>query len=216
METSERRLITLQGASKACLCAIIFASLLLGAESLLWDWRHSEALTSKQSLRHAKVSNPEREAIARAIANQLKPALGGLGGQTEEELEDVALDTPVKLIDLNGDGTPEVIAQGTVAEGCSPTGNCPFWILQKSGREYRSLISQEAVQSFTIQPSRSNGFSDIVVKMHGSATESTLRLLRYGDGKYCEAECYYENWSVLEGKTVHELKEPRLTPCAEK
>jgi hypothetical protein len=196
---------------------VLSASLLLGAESLQWDWRHSEALTSKQSLRHAKVTIAERAAIAKAIADQLKPDMGGLGGMTDRELEEIALDTPVKLVDLNGDGTPEIIAQGTPQDGgCSPTGNCRFWVFQKSDREYRLLFYREAIQSFTLQPSRSNGFTDIIIRMHRSATESTLTLLQYREGRYYQMGCYDANWSVLEGNSVHELKEPRLTPCVEK
>jgi hypothetical protein len=168
-------------------------------------------------LQHAKVTDDERAAIARAIAGQLKPDMGGLGGMTEQELEDVSLDTPVKLVDLNADGTSEVIAQGTFQEGgCSPTGNCRFWIFQKSGHEYKLLIAQEAIQSFTLQPTHSNGFRDIVVRMHGSATDSTLKLLQYRDGTYHDAGCYDASWSVLEGSAVHELKEPRLTRCSGK
>ncbi|MGO8786879.1 MAG: hypothetical protein ACLQVL_05780 [Terriglobia bacterium] len=211
------RVITLQGAIIAGVCAVIFASLTLAADDFQWDWRHSEALTSKQSLRHAKVSATERAAIARAIANALKPEIGGMGGESQQELEDNAVDTPVKLVDLNGDGVAEVIAQGTPEDGgCSPTGNCRFWIFQKSGNEYRPLFYREAIQSFTLQQSRSNGFTDLVIRMQGSATESTLWLLRYSEGKYQESGCYDANWSVLEGGAVHELKEPRLTPCAEK
>ena len=216
MQIREKRLVNIQETFKAGFCAVIFASFILGAESFQWDWRHSEALTAKQSLRHAKVSSAERAAIARAIADQLKPEMGVVG-MSEQDLEEIAFDTPVKLIDLNGDGTPEVIAQGTPQDGgCSPTGNCRFWVFQKSDHEYRLLISLEAIQSFTLQPSRSNGFSDIVARMHGSATESTLRLLQYREGRYQEAGCYDANWSVLEGDTVHELKEPRLTPCSKK
>jgi len=40
--------------------------------------------------------------------------------------------------------------------------------------------------------------------------------LQYRDGRYYEAGCYDANWSVLEGDTVHQLKEPRLTPCGGK
>jgi hypothetical protein len=214
MPTIERRLIILRGTFKACFCAVILASLMLGAESIQWDWRHSEALTFKQSLRHAKVTGTERAAIARAIANQLKPELGGLGGECEQELEDNALDTPVKLVDLNGDGTPEVVAQGTPEDGgCSPTGNCRFWIFQKSDYEYKLLFYQEAIQSFTIQRSRTNGFSDIVISTHGSADQSGIRLLRYSEGRYDYAGCWGAYWYVMEGDTRHELKEPRLIPC---
>jgi hypothetical protein len=216
MPTSGARVITWQATINACFFALIFASLISGAESFQWDWRHSEALTSKQSLRHAKVTSAERTEIARAIADQLKPDMGGLGGMTEQELEEIALDTPVKLVDLNGDGTAEVIAQGTPQDGgCSPTGNCRFWVFQKSDREYRLLFYREAIQSFTIQPGHSNGFNDIVVKTHSSATQSTLRLLQYRDGGYYEAGCYDANWSAAEGNAIRQLKEPRLTPCGE-
>jgi hypothetical protein len=208
--------VTAQRVFNVCFCTIILAPLLLGQESFQWDWRHSEALTSKQTLSRAKIDNAGRDAIARAIAVQLQPSMGGLGGLTGPELEQTALDTPVKFVDLNGDGTAEVIAQGSTEEGCSPTGNCPFWIFQKAGQEYKLLLSQNSVEAFNIEKNRSDGFSDIVAKTHGSATDSTVRLWKYHQGTYREAACYDANWSVPGGATGRELKEPRLTPCAEK
>jgi hypothetical protein len=200
------------GLLAACFYGVSLASLMLGADDFQWDWSHSDALTSKQALRRTKVSTAERAAIAKAIAIQLMPDMGGLGGRTEPELEDTALNTPVKLVDLNGDGTPEVIAQGTPEDGgCSPTGNCRFWVFQKSGDEYKPLVSLEAIQSFTIQGSRLNGFSDLVVKMYVSSAESTLKLLRYNDGRYQEVGCYKADWSAGDGR--HVLKAPRLAPC---
>ena len=212
METRSRRGIMWCGILTACFCGISLASMMLGAEDFQWDWKHSDALTSKQALRRAKVSTAERAAIAKAIAIQLMPDMGGMGGRTEPELEDTALDTPVKLIDLNGDGALEVIAQGTLEDGgCSPTGNCRFWVFQKSGVEYKPLISLEAIQSFTVQGSRLNGFNDVVVKTFVSSAESTLKLLRYNDGRYHEVGCYKADWSAGDGR--HVLKEPRLAPC---
>jgi hypothetical protein len=197
----------------ACFCVLLSSSF-LSAESVKWEWRHSKYL--EQTLRQAKVEDAERTAIAEAIANQVgpyRPEMKFMGIDSEQRLRDAILDTRIELVDLNDDGVPEVIAQGTLKEGCSPTGNCAFWIFQKSGREYRLLASRGAVQTFQVQRSRSNGFSDIVVEMHGSATERTLRLLQYGRGKYHVAGCYDANWTVLEGDTVRELKEPLLTPC---
>jgi hypothetical protein len=214
MQMMKEGLITRRGILKACFYAIIFASLLLGADSIQWDWRRAEALTSKQSLRHAKLAAPERDAIAKTIAEELQPEMPEID---LPQLEDIALDAPVKLVDLNGDGAPEVIAQGTPGDGgCSQAGNCRFWVLQKSGREYKLLFYQADVQSFTLQSGRSNGFMDIVVKTNGSATESTVRLLQYREGTYREAACSVANWTVREGNAVHELSEPRLTPCTEK
>jgi hypothetical protein len=198
----------------ACFSVVLLVSLAEGAQDFQWDWRHSEALTSKQSLRHAKVSSADRAAIAKAIAAQLTPDMGGSGGRTESELEDTALDTPVKLVDLNGDRTPEVIAQGTPEDGgCSPDGNCRFWVLQKSGAEYIPLISLEGIQSFTIQAGRMNGYNDVVVKSYVSRGESTLKLLQYNDGKYQESGCYQADWSASESGSRHDLNDPRLSPC---
>jgi len=186
----------------------------MGAETISWEWRHSEY--AEQTLRQAKVTNAERAAIAKAIASQVGPYTSDmqfLGIDSEQQLKDAILDTRVELVDLNGDGIREVVAQGTYKEGCSPTGNCPFWIFQKSGRKYRLLASFDGIQTFQIQRTRSNGFRDIVVEQHGSATERTLRLLQYSRGSYHGVGCYYANWTVLEGDTVRELKEPLLTPC---
>jgi len=207
----ENRPIRLPRILKGSFCALLFVPLVLGAQNFHWDWRRSEELTYKQSLRRAEVTSTERAAIARAIANQLRQQLGL---ESEQELPDIALETRVKMVDLNGDGVPEVIAQGGERADCSPTGNCPFWVFQKSDHEYKLLFATNMVQTFTIEEKRSNGFRDIVVASHGSATQSGIRILRYSEGKYYQADCYSADWSVLEGDTVRELKEPRLTPCA--
>jgi hypothetical protein len=192
-------------------CAVLLASPLTGAENLRWEWRNPKY--ARQALRKAKIVNAERTAIAKAISNQVgsyTPNMKFFAIDSEQQLREAILDTPIELVDLNGDGILEVIAQGTTKEGCSPTGNCPFWVFQKSGREYRLLISLRAIQTFQIQRSRSDRFRDIVVGMHGSAFQKTLRLLQYGRGQYHEASCYEANWS---GNTPADLKEPQLTPC---
>lgn len=195
------------------ICVVVFASLFMGAESFPWEWRNSKELGAMQTLRGEKVTNAERTAIGKAIAKQVEPDMGLLGFDSEQQLNDAVLDTRVEMVDLNGDGIPEVIAQGTDKEGCSPTGDCPFWVFQKSAREYRLLVSVPAIQTFQVNRTSSDGFRDIVVEMHGSTTERTLRMLRYTRGKYHAVGCYVAEWSVLEGGAVRNLKEPLLTPC---
>jgi len=84
---------------------------------------------AKQTLREAKVVNADRTAIAKAISNQVgpyTPDMKFLGIDSEQQLKDTILDTRVELVDLNGDGIPEVITQGTNKEGCSPRGSGAF------------------------------------------------------------------------------------------
>lgn len=178
-----------------------------------WNWRDSQELSADQSLRNAKTSQREKRAIAKAIASQLRPIMSQLEINSEAQLQNAALDTRVRMTDLNNDGIPEVVAQGMA--GCSPTGNCPFWIFQKSARGYRLLLNGEA-QTFTIQPTvTDDGFRSIVLAMRGSATEVGLTEYWYLDGVYKDVGCYDASWIVLEGDERRELKEPRITPCKE-
>lgn len=175
-----------------------------------WNWKDSQELNAEQSLRKAKLSQYQKKAIAKAIANQLRPLMFDLEIKSEDQLQKAAVNTRIKMIDLNNDGIPELVAQGMA--GCSPTGNCMFWIFQKSPRGYQLLLKGEA-QTFTIQPTTTGGFRDVVLSMHGSATESGLTEYQYIDGVYRDVGCYDASWTVLEGDEVRELKEPRITPC---
>jgi hypothetical protein len=124
---------------------------------------------------------------------------------------EMALNTPVRFVDLNSDGTPEVIAQGFSGEsGCSPTGNCPLWVFQKTTRGYSNLLLDALSQSFTIERNRTNGYHDIVVAMHGSAFSSGLTVYQYRNGAYSGVACYAADWLSPAGE---ELKEPLITPC---
>ncbi len=175
-----------------------------------WNWKDWQELQADQSLRKAKLSQRQKDAILRAIAHQLRPMMSDLDIKSEDQLRKVALDTRIRMIDLDHDGIPEVVAQGMV--NCSATGNCPFWVFRRFRRGYRFLLEGEA-QTFTIQPSLTNKFHDIVLSVHGSASESGLTDYRYIDGTYHDVGCYDASWTILEGDEVRDLKEPRITPC---
>jgi hypothetical protein len=173
-----------------------------------WDWHGSQDLSARNSLRAAKIPETDRRAITAAIMSQLRPGMLDLEIKSEEELKRAALDTRIKRIDLNSDAVPEIVAQGMT--GCGATGNCPFWIFQKTGKGYRLLLEDNG-QSFTIQPNRTHGYSDIVVRAHGSAAQSGLSEYKYDADRYVREGCYNVEWTILEGEHVRELKEPRIT-----
>ncbi|MGH9560667.1 MAG: hypothetical protein ACRD3S_04360, partial [Terracidiphilus sp.] len=173
------------------------------ARKFHWDWQNWQELIASQSLRNTKMSRPDRAAITRAIEARIRPEMPDLGIQSEEQLAKAALDTRIKLIDLNQDRVPEVVAQGMA--DCSATGNCSFWIFQKTSHGYKLLLNGFG-QTFTIQEASTNGFRDIVVAEHDSAFESGLTVYRYRGGKYEEAACY-------DAKFSEDSKEPRVAPC---
>lgn len=178
-----------------------------------WNWRDWQELTADQSLRNTQIPYRKRKAIADAIANQIRPMMADLDIPSEEELQRAVLDTRVKLIDLDGDGIPEIVAQGMV--DCGATGNCPFWVFRQSKHRYKLILEGEA-QTFTIQRSSKGRFPDIVLSRHGSATSGDIAPYEYHEGTYHRMGCYNYAWEVLEGDSTRQLKEPSLTPCSER
>jgi hypothetical protein len=95
-----------------------------------WDSHAWQELRWKDSLDRARITERDRKAIAAAIQEELRPNMKDLNIDSEEKLREVALKTRVKMIDLSGDGIPEVVAQAI--PDCSPTGNCSVWIFRKA------------------------------------------------------------------------------------
>lgn len=174
-----------------------------------WEWQNSQELVASQSLRKAKMSDSDKDVIAKAIEDliseedsQMKPG---------RHLTEAALDTRVKMIDLNKDGTLEVVAQAMA--DCSPTGNCSFWVFQKIHDGYKLLL-QGFGQTFTIQKETTNGYRDIVVSMHDSAFDSVITVYHYNHGAYEDVACYDAAFSIMQADgNMRELKEPQITPC---
>jgi len=188
-----------------------------------WNWKDWRELSAEKSLRKAKITDKQRKAIAKAIADQLRaicfasesvcvtvPTSSTREITSEAELQQVVLDTRIALIDLNDDGVAELVAQGMV--NCGATGNCPFWIFRKTKFGYELLLDGEA-QTFTIQKSKTGAFHDVVLSTHGSSSSGSLVDYHYEEGVYKETGCYYYDWTVIENDKVRELKEPRITPC---
>ena len=132
---------------------------------------------------------------------------------TEQQLRDLAARTSIKAVDLDSNGPKQYLAQGSGGFLCSPTGNCETWVFRSDGEKYSMILHRIATQTFTIQPTVTNGFHDLVLGQHGSATEQGLTLYRFDGSKYRRIACYKANWTIL-GKDgeYHGLKEPRLTP----
>jgi hypothetical protein len=179
----------------------------IAARSFAWTWQNAQELTvAGQSLSTSKdISPSDRTRLLEALVEQFKG---------ESKPRERAARTRVKPLDLNGDGVPEVVCQASDDQMCSPTGNCTFWIFRRDSTGYRLLLKKAAIQTFTIQRTQTEGYFDVVLGMHGFATEQELFLYRFRDGRYRRTACYQAKWTYL-GKDgeYHDLKEPRITPC---
>jgi hypothetical protein len=219
-EWRTRSLVPNRGNAKmrrAILCAVLLGALLCfvsakgqenQAQGFRWNWRESQELSATQNLRNIKILTPDKQAIAAAIIAQLR-SMSEVGIESPRQLQKAAFDTRVKLIPLDQNRAPEVVAQALV--GCGATGNCPFWVFRKIHRKYK-LMLRAVGQTFTIQNTVTDGYRNIVVAMQGSALDSELKEYRYEDGFYRGVGCYSASWHVREGDTVRTLKAPIVTP----
>jgi hypothetical protein len=155
----------------------------------------------------------ESTTLIEAITAQYRSDRGAWNVKSEKELHDDVADTRVKLIDLNGDGIPEVIAQASDDVSCSPTGNCTIWVFMRSSHGYKQILQRNAVQTFAILPTRTNGFNDLILGQHGSASEQALYIYHFANGRYNKDSCYTASWERLVGDELQELKNPIITPC---
>jgi hypothetical protein len=160
-------------------------------------------------LEDAQVTAAERLSLATAIGAQIGPP----SPRTPYIAAEV-LNANVKSIRLSEDEKepPQVVAQ--VQHLCSPTGNCSLWFFRRTSHGY-TLLLDAIGQGFTVQKTATNGFRDLVVNIHGSATDQGLKVYRYARGRYWRAACYDAEWAPLENGVVHRLNEPRITvsPC---
>jgi hypothetical protein len=181
------------------------------AQSFHWDVKKSHELARKDAIRFSKELSPaDRTLLIRAIAAKLRPKMDAFDISSEKRLFGLAADTRIELLDLDGDGTPEVIAQSFGMETCGAVGNCLFWIFKKTNVGYQSILNHGA-QVFRIEDTNTNGFRDVTLGLHDSATESHLFPYRFSNGMYRQRGCYDAEWVKEPGGPI--LKTPVITKC---
>ena len=206
---------------RVVLSVVALSALGLTQTHFRWSARKAQELSYDQTIaKSTELTSADRESLLKAIAAQIRPFKKDLEISSEHELRAIAAKTRIKLVDLNGDGTPEVLAQGNnLKAGCGATGNCPFWVFEKTPSGFLKLLDTRnkdgngGIQLFTISESKSNGFNDLVLATHDSASERSLYVYRFRSGKYQQAECYVASWVSTEHGKWRELKNPEIGPC---
>jgi hypothetical protein len=109
----------------------------------------------------------------------------------------------IEKIDLGAQAGYAVEASSD-SQWCSPTGNCTFWILDAQ----MHVLLQHIAQTFAVLQTTTHGQHDIVLRMHGSATDSSWGLYHFTGTVYHRMQCADVNYSP---DPDVELKEPAVT-----
>jgi len=197
----------------ACLFIVVLitaTTALFAAERFAWDWHKVES--PRETLSQVPLSEGERIALTAALSAEFNTPISNLFSAADE-----GADIGIKLLDLNGDHTPEIIAQARGEFWCGATGNCPLLVFRKSGKIYESMLptgEYYEYQGFTVMQQRSGGYRNLIFNQHESSTRQAVLVYKYRDGKYRPADCYEASWAVI-GDEDAIAKEPRMTPCRE-
>jgi hypothetical protein len=177
-------------------------------EHFRWSERLAHQLSYQNTIRTSTDLTPEqRGAILNAVLDQLKHEK--LEDVSPDGLQRLALNTRIEFADLNGGGIKEVIAQSNGPESCGATGNCFIWVFQPTEVGYKLLLDSGG-EVLRILPGPSNGYRDIVVGIHNSASERTLLVYKYLNGSYHTSKCYSLSWISDNFET---LQSPKIWPC---
>jgi hypothetical protein len=202
-----------------CLAILVMPPLLISQShtknsKFIWNSEMQE-LDYRKRLQMAKQLDPAvRAALVKAISRRLRPEMAELEITSEKDLRQIALQSRVKFLDLDEDGTDEVIVQPFGEKTpCGATGNCPFWVFARVGESYRLIIdSNAAAEMYRIEPQRTNGFHDIALAIHDSAVERNIFIYQFRGARYRAAKCY-DAWWVRSTTDLKLLKKPIITPC---
>lgn len=137
------------------------------------------------------------------------------GPMTAKRIQRFVESVRVEVVDLKGDGTREVLAQAPWIPLCGATGNCSFWVFEFANGRMRVILDNgkfgNGFEKVIVRPWYTNGYKDIVLGAHDSASERSLAVYQYRYGKYRVSACYEttmigDNGQFLDQPAVYSSK----------
>jgi hypothetical protein len=115
------------------------------------------------------------------IAAQIKDFEGGA--------DKLAQSIDVKKIDLNKDGIPEYFVVLNDGVLCGALANCPNWVYEKTGGDYR-LLFRNIGRNVKLETTSTNKYRDLRSDGGGTAILSYITIYKYDGKMYQENQCF--------------------------
>jgi hypothetical protein len=188
-----------------------------GRTPFCWDQRTASELDYHKRLNNTiGLTTDERQSLIAAVAAQLKKSRVAdpemFGDLSDADIRRLAPVTNVQLADLNGGASRTFILKSYGAKLCGAVGNCLIWIYEMTPQGPRPLL-ESGGQVITVRDDSTNGYRDIVIGTHNSASERTLLHYQYASGRYRRVGCYEASWTLMTKTEWKVLNIPRITAC---
>lgn len=149
-------------------------------------WSHVDAKAGPQHLPAAQLTEAQLSTVARLIRHQ-KP-------HSVWECEGAELDALIKGLTFEAIpvGPKENVVLASAPSGCGRGGqgaNGAMWVIRLDGTAPALLATPDQFSGwlFSVQPTLSHGYPDIVLGWHMSAREATLNYFRFDGRQYLRA-----------------------------
>lgn len=161
------------------------------------------------------ISPSSAESSRRQIVEQM--FADGIVDRAVEGLDNqpVTIDKLVKEItfrpiDLNSDGGPEFIVEGSYSMGVCGSSGCITWIYSRQANIWTQIVKEPANGAVSIAKTKTNGYFDILLTSQSGAHDQFFHLLKFDGHTYRESSCLEHNYIDANGNI---MKRPRITKC---
>jgi len=181
------------------------------ASHFYWSEAKSQELDYKSTIASAKELSPkERNDLLAFVLYRFKHPVNAhdeemFEGISDDQMRKLTAATRIELVDLDGDGKKEIIAQGNGIGPCGATGNCIVLVLRDTDTGWETLLDSRigkfggGYEKIRVLDTKNDGFRDIVLASHDSAAERTAIVYRYEEGHYVPHQCYHISWWTFTG-----------------
>lgn len=174
-----------------------------------------EPLTNKIAFGEKEI-NPTKSftAITNTLGKELFDELVSNGmidkeNEYEKEIVEIGIRNPSILftgenVDLNNDGTHELIVKLSGDHGACRSHNCPIWIFHTNGGTYKKILEASVgVFGYKILDMTNNNFNDVVLIEHSSAIEHEYTVFRYMNDEYQQYRCFTQSSRENKNGTIN-------------
>lgn len=153
-----------------------------------------------QTVKNTRLSHEQLSQLQTVVGPTLKECSNYPSSfEKKIELSDLRMESVVLSPTVKG-----YAVQGMGSCMCGATGNCAFWLLDS---RLHLLLDSDA-QGFAVLLPTTHGMHDVVLSLHGSATDSEHTLYRFDGRRYQRSQCADVDFAPTPERI---LKNPKVT-----
>jgi hypothetical protein len=182
---------------------VLFTAQFAWAEKLMLP-HHMRDLSKRNQILRSGLPKEDLDVIVQLLSKDIDPS-DCLESEKNPARHKIVRNFRIEKIQLAADDKTQYIVEGWGSCVCGTTGNCPVWILEKRDKGFTVLFSNGGYggfNGFSIEETNTNGYKDLILRYHDSASSYGLYVYRFSKDGYKLFQCsFVDYWkSDMTGK----------------